>query len=315
LYVGFEGLKTASKSSPSTTVARRKRIIDAQWVLGGNAVMVLLSNGEWGVWDIEGAGPGSRRGILGSDVGKQSICGGGVTAWAISGWIDGPTVKASMAKSSSSRREGTSKFAPMTPGTRKMGQEALFSGVDVHGEYLNGRIVVVPLPKSGSTSSDNESVILWHETSIISINSLYAHWEAELRKLSGDGTGNLFGNTSSISNRPLKLDGINLWGENVTAVSLSLMLPNYDKNAQARGPVSEVVIGAEHRLIFLTKKDNVTAINLTRDDEEAEVSMPTDRQLLAIGDLDVNGIDRMLENMDAQRGNAGKRKVGFTQTD
>jgi len=200
----------------------------------------------------------------------------------------------------------------MTPGTRKVVQEALFTGNEVHGEYLNGRIVVVPLPKSGSSSLDNESVILWHETSIISINSLYAHWEAEVQKLSGDGTGNLFGNTSSITNRPTKLDGINLRGENTTAVSLFPILPDYDKKTQ--GLISEVVIGAEHRLIFLTRNNDAAKINLAHD-EDAEVSVPADRQLLAIGDLDVNGIDRMLESMDAQRGNgAGKRKVGFVQT-
>ncbi|EDN03408.1 predicted protein [Histoplasma mississippiense (nom. inval.)] len=40
-------------------IPQRKTVVDAAWVLGGKAIMVLLSDGSWGIWDPEGAGPRS----------------------------------------------------------------------------------------------------------------------------------------------------------------------------------------------------------------------------------------------------------------
>jgi hypothetical protein len=39
----------------STALARRKKILSAAWVLSGRGVIVLLEDGQWGVWDTAGS--------------------------------------------------------------------------------------------------------------------------------------------------------------------------------------------------------------------------------------------------------------------
>ncbi len=41
----------------SLTPTARKPIVGAAWIVHGRAVLTLLADGQWGIWDIEGTGP------------------------------------------------------------------------------------------------------------------------------------------------------------------------------------------------------------------------------------------------------------------
>ena len=174
--------------------------------MGGKAVIVLLADGEWGLWDIEGDGSaGGSKGILG----RQSIKGGAITAFSISGWIDSAPVKSSSTKGATARTSN-SKFAPMTPSTRKTVEPVLFSGRSGHG-FARGKISVVRLPATSTISLAEESVAFWLEDSYCVIPNLRAYWDAQSRR-NGGGSGNLFGVSNPMS-RMIRLEGVNLRGE------------------------------------------------------------------------------------------------------
>jgi WD40 repeat protein len=263
LYPGFS-------KSENNAIFSRKTIIDAKWILGGKAIIVFCADGEWGVWDIEGAGPGTSKGILGG----QSIKGGATTAFDISGWIDGPVIKQSSSKPTAS----TSKFAPMTPATRKIAEPVLFSGRNGQGAGY-GQLSISTLPKTSTTSPADEAIAFWLEESFAVIPSIRAFWESQNRK----GGGNLFGGSSG--SRLIRVDSVNLYGERCCSL------------AQAPAPTTksgistELIIAAEHRLIVVSDLPNKkTSQKLIVAADESQALIP--------GDLDIRQIDQVLSRMD-----------------
>lgn len=247
----------------------RKAILDTKWVLGGKAVMVLLSDGEWGVWDLEGTGPGASRGILGS----QGIKGGALTPFSISGYIDGPPIK-----STSRPTASTSKFAPMTPATRRTVEPALLGS---HNQSATaGLISALPLPKTTTTSPPDERIAFWIEDAYAVIPSLRSFWEAQHRR-----GANLF--SGAAGSKMLRIDGVNLRGERCTGLAQSVV----------DGSTPELIIAAEHRLVIVADLPELGIPQKPR--VPALESGAGQLQIAAAGrDLDITGIDQMLDRMD-----------------
>ena len=79
----------ARGSAPSTS---RRPIVGAQWISHGRAILTLLADGQWGIWDIDGTGPSS--GTSGGGGGLFSRQGSGIrgaalTAFSASGYLEG----------------------------------------------------------------------------------------------------------------------------------------------------------------------------------------------------------------------------------
>lgn len=199
LYPGFQ--KDANNGVH--TGFGRKTIIDANWVVGGCAIVVLLNDGEWAIWDIEGVGPGASQGLLG----RQPIRGGSRSAYSIAGWIDSPVKPPGPPQITSS----ANKFAPMTPGTRKTVD--LFSN-KAHSGSSHGKISVLELPSTSPTNPTEESIVFWLGDSFAIIPSLSKYWATHSRK--GGGSGNLFNSTPG--GRLIRLEGIDLQGERCTGI-------------------------------------------------------------------------------------------------
>ncbi|KAH0537268.1 hypothetical protein FGG08_005930 [Glutinoglossum americanum] len=333
---GSEEMSAADSKGSTMGMFRntnRKSIIDAQWVNGGRGIIALTTDGEWGVWDIEGMGPGSRKSnILGGEIGRQRVQGGAYTRWSFSGRVDKSSVNSGRRSedlASPSGKPTYMAFAPMTPGTRKTRQEALFSSsgkLGTIGGYNRGGISVSSPSMTGSTKSDGDLVIIWFEDTIIKIPNLWAYWEAQLRNDNPSTSGNLFSSSLEAASQtwPMKLENVNLRREKCCGVVHFPPIP-------VKGPVpprvtghrvevnkiakslydfrGEILVTGEHRLVILS------GIEPTAE-ERARIltSDHVGEQLPTTRDLDVNGIDDMLErmeNVDQKRGLAGKRKVGF----
>ena len=73
--------------------ARRKRPLDAKWISSGRAILVLLEDGQFGIWDLEAVGPPTET-VLKNQGHAAGISGGGTTKLAASGFLyslrDGP---------------------------------------------------------------------------------------------------------------------------------------------------------------------------------------------------------------------------------
>ncbi|TAQ89839.1 hypothetical protein B7494_g1825 [Chlorociboria aeruginascens] len=208
LYAGFENEKNIAESSyrGAHPGFGRKNIVDAKWVSGGKAVTVLLNDGEWGIWDIEGVGPSAPQGLLG----RHGIKGGSRSEFSLTGYLDGST-RVPLARNSGPQVT-TSKFTPMTPSTRKSTDPFNNWG---QGTLVRGQISVVEVPSSSSTNPSEESVVFWLGESFAVIPSLPKFWIANSRKGSG-GSGNLF--NGAPGGRLIRLESVDLQGERCSGI-------------------------------------------------------------------------------------------------
>ena len=264
IYVDFE-------NPTDSAMPKRKPILDSSWLLGGRAIIVLLSDGEWGVWDIENAGPRP------AEAASQALKRTNMSQFAIDGWVH-----TNVAKSTTTLKNPkvtTSKLAPMTPSTRKSRQAALFvSELQQQQSPSRGGISVIPASSASSSRADDDTVLMWHGTNIITIPSFFTHWQNKLR-----GSGNLFG--AGAKGEIKTINNVQFNGEACNEVSL---------NPGSTQP--EIVVAAEHRLIIIAPphmpKRQSSATYLIEP-----VSSLIDKQLLAAGELDINGMDRLLDSM------------------
>ncbi|KUL84064.1 hypothetical protein ZTR_07418 [Talaromyces verruculosus] len=283
LYPGFE-------QSPSA-LGRRKTIVDAAWVLSGKAVMVLLSDGEWGVWDVEGAGPGSEPGPLVGQSSIHGITGGSLTAFSVTGRIlGGPqALNKSQTAASEGQLEQRGKFAPMTPSSRRVREDTLFKGAQpLATPSSDGEISVVQINSSRAAMAE-ESILIRHGDHIATIPSLLSLWRNSVK-----ATGTF---DASNRSRVSPLAGISLYGEKLTGLA-HLPSPFRAETDNVDQQEYEILIAAEHRLIILSR-DLSTAITIA---PKRAVGLPmtlqpsteTDQLMLSQGQLDVDGMSRVL---------------------
>lgn len=272
LYPGFQKGHDGSLQS--------RRTLDAQWVLDGRAIAVLMADGEWGIWNLSYPNTTVKR----ESRKTYHISAGIPTNFTISGWIGGSTLAGNLLGSATGRAEQTSRLAPMTPSTRKIRQKALFTGptTDTTSPSVGG-ILVYPIVRTLAGSEDDESVILWHGDKIVMLPSMSAHWQHKIR-----GSGNLFGSDEEGQSR--QISSIDVGGELRTAVAF---LAGDGTSTPFRQP-DVIVAGERSFYISVLPILEPQARCLTRP----PTSDPSEEaELLARGELDLLGMDRMLESM------------------
>ena len=276
-------LHTDFETLPDTT-SRRKPILDARWVLGGKAILVLLAHGKWGIWDLENAGP---KPIDGANP-LRSVSAESWTHFTLESWVGDSLKSGKLLQSSSVRTENRSNLAPMTPGTRKIRQQALFTEPPPQPDGpVRGGLSVSPVPYASNSRADDEAVLIWHGNSIAVIPSLFIHWQNKARR-----SGNLFG--SGAKGEPKMINNIQLGGELCKEASL---IPSRHRPPSTKDDAThpEVLVTGGHRLAIVTSA--IAEPQLPFSPPSPLLSSTTDQQLLARGDLDVDGMDRILSSM------------------
>lgn len=262
-----------------------KRLLDAKWVLGGRAILALLEDGEWGVWDVNVSAQSSQN----------------VETFALRGFLGSAT--AGEPAQASKPKKGSSTLAPMTPNTRKAKSETLFTGAPrVQGAVSRGGISV--------TSSDNlsgqadESVMLWYNSEIYAIPNMQQFWQRSTNN-AGNGAGSLY--TPGLSH----ILDINLMNENITSISQFGASTNSSGLGQMN-TARDFLLSAEHRFIIQqTTRPQVSARGLFQQAAAAAAPAERDQRMLNSGELDLDGMDRMLDTM--ANGDARPRRVGFAR--
>ncbi|CAD6579710.1 MAG: hypothetical protein ASARMPREDX12_009343 [Alectoria sarmentosa] len=276
LYTDFETLQDST--------SRRKPILDAQWVLGGKAILALLADGKWVVWDLENAGPKPADGT--NPPWSTSL--ESLTKFALEGWVGGSLKSRTLLKSSSTQIENRLKLAPMTPGTRKIRQQALFTAPTPQSDGpVRGGLFVSPVQDASTSRADDEAVLAWHGNTIAVIPSLFIHWQNKAR-----ASGNLFG--SGAKGEPKMINNIQLGGESCKEASL---MPSGRRSGSAKDDANfaEILITGDHRLVIVTSP--IAEPQMPFSAPSPPLSSTTDQQLLTKGELDVNGMDRILAEM------------------
>ena len=275
LYTEFD---TSSSLAP-----QRKSVLDAHWIFGGKAILVLQQDGKWSVWDVENAGPKPRDAVKTQQHPDFST----------EGWISDSLKSKPLHTSTSAKDDSRSRLAPMTPGTRKMRQNALFAPPSPQASGLSRGGISVCTNADGARP-EADSVLLWHDTTLIVIRDFYQHWQSKVR-----GSGNLFSNGTQTG--PKVFSNIQLGGEACCQVSLFPTKRDHEP---------EVLVTGERRLLIVTSP---------LETPQSPAAVPprplvsiTDQQLLAQGDLDLHGMDRVLAHMSNSHNNPTLRSRTYS---
>ncbi|KAK3718672.1 hypothetical protein LTR37_004889 [Vermiconidia calcicola] len=268
------------KNSPA--LARRKKILSASWILGARSILVLLEDGEWGIWDLYGT----------PQAGKNT------EDFALHGYLDSSSTPetADLGK----QRKAATKLAPMTPNTRKAKSENLFSGTPkASGGAPSGGISVST--SSGRSGQVDESIIMWYNSEIYSIPSMQSFWQRSTNN-TGGGFGSLYAPGLT------HISDVNFMNENITSISQFASSSATSSLGQMNTP-RDLLVSAEHRFIVLQSlKPPAASKMLFQPTMERPASR--DQRMVDVGELDLGGIDSMLDGM---AGDGRARRVGFAR--
>jgi hypothetical protein len=263
--------------------ARRKQILDVQWALSGKAILALLEDGEWGVWDLATSSQRSKsvqefvlRGFLNASSGPEGSLG--------------------------AHSKSSSRLAPMTPNTRKTKSETFFGGAPTApiGIAHGGISVSSSSIRAGQT---DESVVLWYNADVYSIPSLQQFWH---RSTTNNSNSSNFG--SLYAPGLTHITDINLMNESITSVS-QFAASTANSGVGHMNTQRDLLVSGEHRLIISQTLRPPTPARQLFQQAMPERPIPRDQRMLDAGQLDIGGLDRMLDGMENSDGRS--RRVGF----
>ncbi|KAH7085232.1 hypothetical protein BKA63DRAFT_485195 [Paraphoma chrysanthemicola] len=267
----FESVKGSAYSPP--ILAARKPILDIAWVSDGHHLLALLSDGEWGIWDVDRSGPSPPADPL---------------AFSLRGFVGTSDKEGSTGGATSPKKAGRSLLAPMTPNTRRRKEEVLFQGSAPSTATARGGISVATLSSSNGAPVE-DSVVIWYQSEVYKIADLTKFWT----RTAASGAGN-----SLPSPGLSQVQDIPLLREAITSIS------QFDTTSQASRMAvpRDSLISAEHRLIITTGTSRPLGRDLNamfaQEQAETEEARRTDQALLSQGELDLGGMDRLLEDME-----------------
>lgn len=268
--------------------AHRKRILDARWVLGRAAILTLLEDGEWGVWIVDAATlhvPGMSKSSP-FDFVTRGFVGDALND-----------------NSTGTKSKSKYQLAPVTPNTRRVRQEDLFTGpAPKTGVAPRGGICVTPLSLS---PDQDDTVVLWYGNDIYTVPSLRALLSRSMSS-KGKDTGTLYKPCLS------HLTGIDLCGETIEHVAHLK-----DSNASTRNAADDydILITTEHRMIIVANAKPQFDARLLQPQAVESPTHRRDQMLLDQGDLDIGNVDRMLDDMAGAKSRPlslwNAKRVGF----
>ncbi|KAF2869100.1 hypothetical protein BDV95DRAFT_578369 [Massariosphaeria phaeospora] len=268
----FDNTKSDSPTPP--LLVARKPILDAAWAADGHQIVALLADGEWGVWDVDRSGPSppsdpasfSLRGFVGTF--EKDRSGNGLSS----------------PKSRSSRGS----LVPMTPNTRRTKEEVLFHGTSHTSTPYHGGVSIASSPSTDGGASE-DSVIIWYGSEVFRIPNLAKFWSRTASASNG---------ASLPAAGPSLVQGLPLLGETITSIEQFKTTAEEAKMATPR----DLLTTAEHRLIIFASRTEPLGRDLNavfaKEQAEEQDGKQADQALLARGELDLGGMDRLLEDME-----------------
>ena len=267
----FEPVK--SNAHTPAILATRKAIIDAAWTSDGNHILALLADGEWGVWDVDRSAPS-----LSTDP----------SAFSLRGFVGTAEKEGNTGATSSPKRSGRSLLAPMTPNTRRRKEDNLFQGAPSSGVVASrGGVSVASLPSFNGAASE-DSVIIWYGSDVYRIADLAKFWARTAFASSG---------RSLPAPGLAQIHDVSLLGEAITSISQFDTTLKASQMAISR----DTLISAERRLVITANTSPPLGrdchAKFAQEQDEDKAVRETDQALLTHGELDLGGMERMLDDM------------------
>lgn len=256
---------------PSMSTAR-KPIVAAEWIAHGRAILTLLSDGQWGIWDIDGASPSSSgSGGLFSKA-NSGLRGSAITSFCVSGHLEGTSPLRNPATQKSPAAPGASgEFVPMTPHTRRDAIASAIMGGSDKLAAVRGGIAVAQLAAQG-TGHGEESAVLWLGgadpiVSVIPVISRF--WDSQLRRAVGGGV-NLWSGAQPTRMIRLTDLGAGLLGERCTGAAAipktnrssgtSTNGSSATKDNSSEGLLIEVLLQGESRFVVVHESEDAGSL-------------------------------------------------------
>lgn len=251
----------------TTTSCSRKPIVGAEWISHGRAILTLLADGQWGIWDVEGAGPlgnGDSNRLFG---GKHSggVRGAALTAFNASGQLEGT----SPLRNAASQRNSFASSNDLNTSVRRDPLVSMLSGGPERLASVKGGVEVIQLPSSRGLVSGEESAVLWiggSDTLVCVVPVVAKFWDTQVRRSAGGGV-NLF--SGAQPSRMVRVTELNagLLGERCCGVGavpkskrrLAGRNSDFDDAAmeESTGLPVEVLVRGESRLVVVQDYQDV----------------------------------------------------------
>ena len=271
---------------------QRKRVLASEWILGGQAIITLLEDGEWGIWDLEAAGPipsTKNQNLIKGRANVGGIMGGGSTRFALKSQLPKAIGSSKHTQNGQSASNG---LIPATPHSRKTRAEGLFKGSstissDPAAGPRNGHLAV----KSSVTTNTEESVLINYGPQNMYIPSILSYWKANTQS-----------SATARNSYIIDVPAVNTAGQTLKSIGL---LPSFEKQKrgnflQDRTPPN-VLVSTDSRLILLVQP-LITATTSNSPAAQTSLSNPG-RSIHGSSERDheLESIDHMLDDMDAPR--------------
>ncbi|KAF3763301.1 hypothetical protein M406DRAFT_48515, partial [Cryphonectria parasitica EP155] len=274
----------------------RKPIVGANWISHGRAIMALMADGQWGIWDVEGAGPlGNANSDSTSLFGKQSTAlrGAALTAFNASGQLEG----SSPLRTAGSHGDSFESNNDFSASGRRSSLLSVFATGPERLASVKGGVEVARLPSSRDLVSGEESVVLWISGSdalVCVVPVVAKFWDTQIRRSAGGGV-NLF--SGAQPSRMVRLTELNagLLGERLCGVdavpksqrrqpAASDGLYEAPANGSTGLPV-EVLVRGESRLVVVQDYQDI---------DTAPLRHPTQKKRLVLANKPVDPVNAII---------------------
>ncbi|KAH9905733.1 hypothetical protein F4778DRAFT_677331 [Xylariomycetidae sp. FL2044] len=239
--------------------ASRKPVLGASWIARGRAIFVLLADGQWGIWDIDGVSPQGPA-LFGKP--GSGIRGDALTEFNVSGHVEGTSLLRNPSNTRASG--GSSEFVPMTPHSRRDVMTTSYGPGRL--ATVKGGVTVTPLPApTTTTTSADESVTLWigGAEHVFVIPGVLKFWDAQIRKGAGGGV-NLF--SGAQPTRMVRLSDlvVGLMGERCTGVGAIVHFPDSGNSSLSgnEGLPVEVIVSGETRVVIVRESETAVGTRI-----------------------------------------------------
>ncbi|KAK0612053.1 hypothetical protein B0T14DRAFT_340310 [Immersiella caudata] len=248
----------------------RKPIVAAKWVAHGHAVLALLADGQWGIWDIDGASPSSSSsGAKLFSKASAALRGSAITTFSTTGHLEGTSPLRNPAMHKSPAAPGSGEFVPMTPHTRRDAIATSIIGGSDKLAAVRGGIDITRHVQSRGIGPGDESAILWlgGADPIVSVVPVVSRfWESQLRRASGGA--NIWSGSSPARMVRLSDLGAGLLGERCSgAVGIPKSgrtssgandsnTPSENDTSASDGLAIEVLLQGETRVVVVQESED-----------------------------------------------------------
>ncbi|KAK3385360.1 hypothetical protein B0H63DRAFT_181869 [Podospora didyma] len=260
-----------ARGSSSMSTAR-KPIVASEWIAHGRAILTLLADGQWGIWDVDSASPATTSSSSGLfSKANAGLRGSAITAFSTSGHLEGTSPLRNPATQKSPAATGSGEFVPMTPHTRRDAIAASLAGGSEKLAAVRGGINVSQLPVARGAEPGDESAVLWlggADPIVAVVPVISRFWDSQLRRAVGGGV-NLWSGTQPTRMIRLTDLGAGLLGERCTgAVAISKRSRgtstangsgSENGAASSEGLPVEVLIQGESRLVIVHEGEDTTS--------------------------------------------------------